>query len=241
MASSIYIASGHGGTDPGATGNGLAERDLNAAICRLLVARLREHGLRAHTDLEVGNPGRAGAIADARKRGDVVLYYAQHHNGFGRASARGYEIYKTGSGRSLRFARAVHRAQLAALRAVDARIPDRGVKEARGTRAEGEVVYSPGSSVLAENLFVTNPDDARIARRPDYAARLAEATCRAIVEFGRAEGLWRTAYKPPAPDPVAVVRDASDRVVARPTTWAALGEGAVKAYRGTGKAVVTRR
>lgn len=41
----IVIDPGHGGTDPGATGNGIIEKDLNLAISRYMYNRFRELGI----------------------------------------------------------------------------------------------------------------------------------------------------------------------------------------------------
>lgn len=200
MANEVFIDSGHGGSDPGAVGNGVIERDKNLALAKYIIARLKAHGLVVRSDLDIGNPGSGGSVPYSRKFPNVKLFYSQHHNAAS-AAARGYEIYKTGSGRSLRFAKAVHARQLAALRAIDPTIPDRKVKEAVGTRAEYIVTRSQGSACLSEALFVSNAKDAAIAKRADYVERLGEATVRAIVEFGKAEALWATVYKPPAAAP----------------------------------------
>lgn len=198
--SGIFLAAGHGGTDSGATGNGLVERDLNVQLVTYIAGRLRAHKIVTATDIEHGNPTGITETLNLARQYSPALYYSQHHNWFG-ATARGYEIYKTGSGRSYRFAKALHDAQIAALRKLDPSIPDRGIKEARGTRAESEVVNSPGSSALSEALFVSNVADAAIAKRPDEIKVLGEATVKAIVEFGAAEGLagWPAGVRYVAP------------------------------------------
>jgi N-acetylmuramoyl-L-alanine amidase len=199
-ARAIYIASGHGGNDPGAVANGLRERDVNRAIGARLVARLREHGLLVHTDLERGNLRASGEIADARRRGDVAVFVSLHHNA-ATASARGLEVFKTGSGRSLRLAKALHAAILYELRALDPTWKDRKVKEARGTRAQSLVCDSPGAAALIEFAFLSNDEDAEVVAAPAYANAMAEAACRAIVGFMRAEKLATATYRPQAKAP----------------------------------------
>lgn len=196
----IYIASGHGADDPGAVANGIKERDANKAICARLVARLREHGLKVHTDLEKGNLRASGEIADANRKGDVVLFLSAHHNAAA-ASARGLEVFGTGRTRSRRLATAMRDACLAELRRLDPSFKDRGVKEAKGTRAEGLVCRSPGASALIEFAFLTNAADAEVVKSKQYAPRMAEALCKALIAFLRAEKIATVTYRPPVAKP----------------------------------------
>lgn len=200
MPNAVYVAAGHShvaGRDRGSQGNGLIEGNLNQQIVSAIVRRLREHGIKTYTDLDIGNPATKNApnqVNDSRKHPDVKLYYEQHFNAFGSSTARGTETYKTGSGRSLRFARAAHAAALSRLRTWDPTIPDRKVKEAIGTRAEYIVTNAQGAAILDEALFLTSPKDAAIAKRSDFVGRYAETIVQAIIAFGRAEGLWSVTY-----------------------------------------------
>lgn len=45
MAKKVFIAAGHGGSDPGAVANGLKEKDLNLAISKACQAELERHGV----------------------------------------------------------------------------------------------------------------------------------------------------------------------------------------------------
>jgi N-acetylmuramoyl-L-alanine amidase len=200
MKGSIYIASGHGGDDPGAVANGLKEREVNRAIAARLVNRLRAHGLKVHTDLERGNLRASGEISDARRRGDVAIFIAFHHNA-ATASARGIETYKTGKTRSARLAAALHTELLSALRRLDPTWKDRKVKEAKGTRAKALVCDSPGAAALVEFAFLTNRADAKIVASAPYAASMAEHACKALIGFLRREKLSTVTYRPPAAAP----------------------------------------
>lgn len=215
----IYIASGHGSDDPGATANGLKERDVNRAICARLVKRLRDHGLRVHTDLERGNLRASGEISDAHRKGDVVAFVSAHHNGAGAASARGFEVFKTGKTRSLRLGKAMHGACLAELRRLDPTFKDRGLKEAKGTRAQSLVCKSPGASALIEFAFLTNVSDAKVVKGKQYPARMAEALCKALIGFLREEKIATVTYRPaastPAPTPAPKKPPAKSKPVVR--------------------------
>lgn len=228
----VYIASGHSYEDPGASGNGIVESKLNVAIVTQLVARLRQLGITTYTDLDVGNPRASGGVADSRKHKDVALYVEFHHNA-AQASARGYEIWKTGEGLSARLGRWLHDEHVNLLRRWDSAMKDRGVKdvaEPSGKRARGIVTGAQGAAVLVEMLFVSNAADAALAKRADYARSVAEVTARGIVEFGFHEKLWTARYAkapsgeaPKPPKTIWVVYDGAGRYYGqRPTQEQAL-------------------
>lgn len=50
MARKIIISAGHGGTDPGASGNGYIERDLAIELRDLIIVELKALGINALTD-----------------------------------------------------------------------------------------------------------------------------------------------------------------------------------------------
>jgi N-acetylmuramoyl-L-alanine amidase len=208
----VYLAAGHGGNDPGSSGNGLVERELNAAIARVAVLALRRSGVKTYTDLDVGNPPASATpnqVSDSKKHPDVELYVEVHHNAFGSPDPRGIEVYGTGTGVSMLFGKALLAALFTKLQALDSSFPSRGYKEARGTRAEYAVVQSQGSSALVECLFITSSRDSLIAKRADYAAQVGETLARATVDFGRARGFWTSQYVAPGPaptDPCAQVK-----------------------------------
>ncbi len=45
MAKKVFIGVGHGGSDPGAIGNGLKEKELNLSIAKACAAELERHGV----------------------------------------------------------------------------------------------------------------------------------------------------------------------------------------------------
>lgn len=50
MPRKLFVAAGHGGADPGASGNGYVEKDLTIEFRKVLVAELRALGVEAITD-----------------------------------------------------------------------------------------------------------------------------------------------------------------------------------------------
>lgn len=59
----IYIDPGHGGTDPGATGNGLREKDINLSIARRIRDYLRIYG---NADVRMSRTGDQTVALDER-------------------------------------------------------------------------------------------------------------------------------------------------------------------------------
>ena len=189
----VFVASGHGGTDPGATVSGLVERDLNATVAARLTERLRHHELDVVCDLDHGNPAFAGEVELARDVGSIEYYLAVHHNSATDPALRGAETFSEGDGMGL--ASAMQQAQLGALRTIDPALPDRKAKQARGSGAAKHVAQAPGLVVVLEPCFMSSPADREILRHPEYVARLAEAWCRALVDHGRSNGSWTATYR----------------------------------------------
>ena len=83
----IVIDPGHGGTDPGATGNGIIEKDLNLAISKYMYNRFRELGipvkLTRDDDTTLSPSERAKKILDAYGNDPNVIVISNHINAGG--------------------------------------------------------------------------------------------------------------------------------------------------------------
>lgn len=190
----VFVASGHGVDDVGATADGLVERDVNATVAARLTRRLEDHGIDVVSDLDHDNPGFPAEAELAHRIGSIEYYIAVHHNSATNGAARGAEVFAGDQeGRSL--AGALHRAQVDALRMLDPELPDRGVKAPDGTGAAKHIAAAPGAVAVLEPCFLSSPEDRLMVRRPDYADVLSEAWCRALVDHGRLRGSWTTTYE----------------------------------------------
>lgn len=169
------LDAGHGGSDPGALGNGLREADVNLDVC-LRLARLLDRDtfdtagggswdvlLTRAADVFVGLQQRT----DMANAFGATTFLSVHMNSFTSAAANGTETYcylgkSTSAGGLFR-----DRLQLAALAAWG--LTDRGVKEAnffvlRETNMP---------AALLEGGFITNPGDAVPMAEPAERERLA--------------------------------------------------------------------
>ena len=83
----IVIDPGHGGTDPGASGNGIIEKDLNLLISKYMYDRLRELGipvkLTRETDETVSPDERVNRILNSFGNTKDVIVVSNHINAGG--------------------------------------------------------------------------------------------------------------------------------------------------------------
>lgn len=83
----IVVDAGHGGNDPGASGNGIIEKDLNLAISNYMYDRFRELGIPVKitrtTDVTLTPTERINEVLDAFGNDSDVLVISNHINAGG--------------------------------------------------------------------------------------------------------------------------------------------------------------
>ena len=169
----LLIDPGHGGYDPGTSGNGLIEKNLalefGKALQELATGRGYEARMTRTTDKRLGTT-EAEDIDSRAALGtsDIDLMVSLHFNGFDNPTAGGLETWKDGTTLGRQAAEAVQASCLKMFPTLN----DRGVKDGM-TRYGGYpmgvmVNYCP--TVLVECGFLTNWHDADIIRhrRDDY-------------------------------------------------------------------------
>ncbi|MBB6283839.1 N-acetylmuramoyl-L-alanine amidase [Geobacillus subterraneus] len=184
----IVLDAGHGGHDPGATANGLKEKDLTLVIVKRIGKMLDEYeGVEVHytrTDDRFVELSERAAIAN-RLKADFFL--SIHINASGGTGFESY-IYNGNVGKAtIAYQNVIHSEILRAI----GNVQDRGKK-----RANLQVLRETSMpALLTENLFVDNKDDA--AKLKD--AKFIEAVVRGHVEgIAKAFGLKKKT-KPQAP------------------------------------------
>lgn len=83
----IVIDAGHGGDDPGASGNGIIEKDLNLKISNYMYDRFRELGVPVKiirsTDETISPTERVNRVLDAFGNSNDVVVISNHINAGG--------------------------------------------------------------------------------------------------------------------------------------------------------------
>jgi len=179
----IVLSAGHGGSDPGAIGNGLRESDCNLAI----TLACRDHLNHCYTGHKLVLPRDSDKYVSLPFRRDLAakerasLYVSMHNNAFNTPAPRGFETFIS-SGEVYEFTRkaqqAIHNKVYAALRAKDPTVPNRGMK--RAVHWVTSKIMCP--VVLVEYLFITSPTDAALLRQNDFLKQLGVATAEGIAE-----------------------------------------------------------
>ncbi|SES02404.1 N-acetylmuramoyl-L-alanine amidase [Salipaludibacillus aurantiacus] len=182
MSKKVYLDPGHGGHDPGAQGNGLREKDLvlDISLKTQDILRNQYEGVSVRmsrtddTFIELNERARDAVNWDAD------LFVSIHLNGAAE-SANGTETFMhSNSSASATARKNLHDAIFGAMRRIEPRVTDRGLKSANFAVLRG--TYRDMLSVLTEALFITNPRDASMLKKSGTIDRIAEAHVEGIAK-----------------------------------------------------------
>ena len=175
----IFIDPGHGGTDPGAGGHGLAEKDLTLNLARKVRDYLHRHydcdaRLSRSQDKTVSLAQRTN-MANGLKAACLVSI---HINAASDSRANGFEslVYTTDGAGSKSVTLQNHLHRFIAPLWIDKGRRDRGKKKANLHM----VREFRGTSVLLELGFISNADDARLLKDDAFLLQNAAAIAEGI-------------------------------------------------------------
>ncbi|MCW3839768.1 N-acetylmuramoyl-L-alanine amidase [Micromonospora yasonensis] len=174
----IYLDPGHGGTDPGAVGNGLQEKDLTLSIALQLRSILQANWsvdvrMSRTTDATVSLADRTN---DANAWG-AGLFVSVHINSGGGTGFESYR-YPAADAATINLHNALHPKVLAGMRSV-ATVTDRGQKT-----ANFHVLRETNMpAVLTENLFIDTVADANLLKRADFITATATGHAQGIAYY----------------------------------------------------------
>ena len=175
----LLLDAGHGGSDPGASGNGLTEKNLNLTIMQKVANYLDGSGIKVYvtrnSDTYPTNSSRAqnaNAIADAM---------VSIHMNSGSAVANGTEVlYKNHSNDTGSNLTSQQLAQL-----IQNSIVSATGNTNRGTKLRTDLLIlntTTVPAVIVETVFISNPGDALKISQTDYQNKIAKAIADAIKE-----------------------------------------------------------
>ena len=183
----IMIDPGHGGADPGAVANGLAESEVNLDVSLRLRALLEADSLDpaggGTWDVRMTREVDAGVSLAQRvsmaNSWPADRFYSIHHNAFTSPAANGTETFSFANGTVAADLRDKSQEELLAALG----LTDRGVKTANFF----VLVNTTMPAILSEGGFLTSPVDSAVLSDPQQLQRAAEAHLYALQRhFGHA-------------------------------------------------------
>lgn len=172
MSRKIIISAGHGGTDPGALGNGYIERDLAIELRDLIVAELKTLGINPLVD--DNRNALSQTLAWLRgKFGSRDVLIDIHWNAAANPEARGSEVIVPEV--STQFERSLGTSILTMLSNLGFR--NRGVKPESQTARKTLAWMRPNAeNILIEVCFISNSLDMKLyqANKHTIAKRIAQ-------------------------------------------------------------------
>ena len=180
----VLLDPGHGGFDPGAMAeDGTHEDAINLAISLKLAQVFRDSGATV-----IMTRMTEGALASTKREdmdrrlklikssgSDVVI--SIHMNHFGAGRYRGAQIfYRTGDEQSRLLAELIQEN-------IRTKVDPQNTRQCKYSENYGVLNFAKAPAVLAECGFLSNPEETRNLKSPEYQARLAGAIAEAVGMF----------------------------------------------------------
>ena len=173
----VFIGVGHGGSDPGATGNGFQEKDLNLSIALACRDTLASSGV----DVEISREADITSSLEERIRQcnqfDPDLALDVHNNAGGGDGAEVYHHYAGGTGKTL--------AENILSEIVAIGQNSRGTKvklNSAGRDYFGFIRQTSAPAVIVECAFVDNATDIQMVGTADKQKRMGQAIARGVLK-----------------------------------------------------------
>lgn len=175
----VAIYAGHGGTDPGAVGSGMQEKNLNLTISTLATELLQGRGYTVYNNRTADVIRSITHDANKANNNQVDALVEIHFNSNVGAPGSGSEAYI--SHREIYPSRTLAHVLLARIQALGFR--DRGVKvrrNLRGADAFGILRMTTVPAVLLECAFINNPQDMAKLDVLTMAAAITDSLCEVL-------------------------------------------------------------
>jgi N-acetylmuramoyl-L-alanine amidase len=188
----LYLDPGHGGTDSGAVGNGILEKNLTLSISQKIKAILEND----YTNIEVKMSRVGDTYPTLTERTNEAnawgadCYVSPHINANASSAPRGFSsyVYPSPGAKTIAFQNVLHEEIVRAISGTGA--TDRGKLQADfHVLRESNMI-----ACLTENLFISNAADAALLKSEDFLNKIARGHAVGIALFF---GLPKKVVTPP--------------------------------------------
>ncbi|MBN6206749.1 N-acetylmuramoyl-L-alanine amidase [Ralstonia pickettii] len=174
----IYLDPGHGGSDPGAVGNGLKEKDVVLDIAKRIKLQLTEYiGVHVKLSRTKDAAKSLAARTDEANAWGADIFLSIHCNAFN-GRARGYEdfVYNrlSPNAAARRYREILHKKITGSIQ-----LPNRGKKQANFHVLRETVM----PAILTENGFIDHSEDARLMKQAAWREEVAKGHTEGLVEI----------------------------------------------------------
>lgn len=175
----LLLDAGHGGSDPGASANGIVEKNMTLTIAQKVAQKLEGSGIKVYmtrdSDVYPSNNSRA------KTANEVADLMVSIHMNSGSATANGtevlYQVHANDTGTKLTSQKLAEILQSSIVQATG--------NNNRGTKRRTDLLILNGTTVpavIVETVFISNPGDALKITQSAYQNTVAEAIADGIEE-----------------------------------------------------------
>ena len=174
----LYLDPGHGGSDPGAVGNGLQEKEVALAIAKQIKDLLRDYsGVEVKMSRTADMTKSLVARTKEANSWKADIFLSIHCNAFN-GKARGYEDFVY-NGIRANSTSSKYQTILHATVAKGISLPNRGKKQANFHVLR----ESSMPAILTENGFIDHPEDAKLMKQTNWREQVAAGHVEGLVQI----------------------------------------------------------
>lgn len=172
----VYLDPGHGGTDPGSSGNGIIEKDLNLKLALGVRDRLQSLGVKVIMSRETDRFVALQDISGGANAANPDVFVSIHQNSFTTAAPYGIETYYN-KNMDKPLANLLQNNLIKNTNANDRKVKFGNLHVVRET-------YMPAS--LVECGFLSNPAEANLLKSESYQNKIMDAISNGTYEYLKA-------------------------------------------------------
>jgi N-acetylmuramoyl-L-alanine amidase len=167
----LYLDGGHGGSDSGAVGNGIFEKDINLKIVKKIETLLKENYKNVDT-LMTRDSDVYYSLAERTNKANAWgadAFLSVHINAHTDKAVRGFEtyIYPNAGAKTAAFQNVMHEN-------IFGQISHSGIRDIGKKSANFHVLRESNMiAILTENLFISNATDASLLKQDVFLDKLA--------------------------------------------------------------------